>query len=58
VGNFFTTSLEWHPQAGYAELAADLAIASWVGSDNSYIDLIWDPCESRFVDDVPSIVGG
>jgi len=49
AGNFFTTSFEWQPHAGFAEFATDLAIASWVGSDNSCIDLIWDPCESRFV---------
>jgi hypothetical protein len=49
IGEQFTISFEWQPKAGHAEFARDLAIACLMGSDGSYLDLIWDQSENRFV---------
>lgn len=42
VGDAFTVAFEWHPKAAHDEFLADIPIATFTGSDGSYLNLYWE----------------
>jgi hypothetical protein len=48
VGNAWTISFEWKPENSSREWHGDVYIASILGSDDSYINLIYDQASKKF----------